>query len=177
MAIRRKIQIIKINNRKDVDDIGNLLNPKLDYVFKRIFGYVGNENITKSLLNSILNVKIEKLTLDVNPILEKDLFDDKIGILDIKAKLNDETLCDIEMQIVDKKDIEKRVLFYWSKLYSQELKSGSNYSSLKKTIIILFVDYELESLKLIPKSLTKWQIREETYTRFILTNMLFRSTI
>ena len=35
-----------------------LLNPKLDYVFKRIFGYVGNEEITENLLNSILENKI-----------------------------------------------------------------------------------------------------------------------
>jgi len=51
------------------DIIADLLNPKIDYVFKRIFGYAGNENITKSLLNSILNTKIKNLSLDCNPIL------------------------------------------------------------------------------------------------------------
>jgi len=76
------------------------------------------------------------------------------------------------MQISNRKNIEKRLLFYWSKLYSQEIKSGNTYNKLKKTIIVLFVDYELDNLTNIPKTLTKWQIREENYTNFVLTNML-----
>ena len=41
-----------------------LLNPKSDYVFKRIFGHVGNEEITKELLNSILENKVTEIELD-----------------------------------------------------------------------------------------------------------------
>ena len=63
-----------------------LLNPKLDYVFKRIFGYVGNEEITENLLNSILENKISKIELDKNPILEKDLLNDKIGIFGVPSE-------------------------------------------------------------------------------------------
>ena len=63
-----------------------LLNPKSDYVFKRIFGYTGNEEITKNFLQAITNEKIENIELDCNPITEKNLLDDKVGILDIKAK-------------------------------------------------------------------------------------------
>ena len=32
--------------------IEKLLDPKIDYVFKRIFGHVGNEDITKGLRKS-----------------------------------------------------------------------------------------------------------------------------
>ena len=74
-----------------------LLNPKSDYVFKRIFGYSGNEEITKNFLQAITNEKIEKIELDCNPITEKNLLDDKVGILDIKAKLNDNTNCKNEL--------------------------------------------------------------------------------
>ena len=56
----------------------NLLSPKQDYVFKRIFGYVGNEDITKDLLSSIIDDNITAIELDNNPILEKDLMDDKL---------------------------------------------------------------------------------------------------
>lgn len=152
--------------------IENLLNPKIDYVFKRIFGYNGNEEITKSLLSSILNTKINDITLDCKPILEKDLYDDKIGILDIKAKLNDDTICDVEMQIADRRDIEKRILFYWSKLYSQSINSGDSYSNLQKTIIVLFSDYNLDSLKDIEKCVSKWQLTESDYVKTILTDVL-----
>ena len=65
-----------------------LMVPTNDYVFKRLFGHKGNEEITKGLIKAILKQDIKSITLDENPILEKDLQDDKIGILDIKAKLD-----------------------------------------------------------------------------------------
>ena len=46
-------------------------------------------------------------------------------------------------------------------MYSTSIKSGKDYETLEKTIVILISDYELESLKEIPKYQTKWQIREE----------------
>ena len=154
-------------------NIAELLDPKNDYVFKRIFGHTGNEEITKGLLQSIIPDKIDKIELDSNPITEKDLLDDKVGILDIKAKLNDGNVnCDIEMQVVDQKDIEKRILFYWSKMYIQTLKVGEDYENLKRCIVILITDYDLDKLKEIPEYVTKWKIREEKYSKLVLTNDL-----
>ena len=148
------------------------MNPKIDYVFKRIFGYQGNEEITTALLSSILKKQISNLQLDCNPILEKDLLDDKVGILDIKAKIDDCINCNIEMQVVDKKNIEKRILFYWSKMYNMSIKEGDDYEKLEKSIAILITDYELEGLKEIEKYITKWNIREEEYQKIILTDVM-----
>ena len=153
--------------------IAKLLDPKNDYVFKRIFGHTGNEEITKGLLQSIIPDKIDKIELDSNPMTEKDLLDDKVGILDIKAKLNDGNVnCDIEMQVVDQKNIEKRILFYWSKMYVQTLKVGEDYESLKRCIVILITDYDLEKLKEISEYVTKWKIKEEKYSKLVLTKDL-----
>lgn len=85
--------------------------------------------------------------MDNNTILKKDLFDDKVGVLDIKAKIDNCINCDIEMQVVDKNDIERRIVFYWSRSYSRSIKAGKDYSELEKTIVILITDYELDSLK------------------------------
>ena len=76
------------------------------------------------------------------------------------------------MQLVDEKNIEKRILFYLSKMYTQNLKQSHNYSELNKYISILFIDFELDRLKEIPKYLTKWNIREETYGKIKLTEVL-----
>ncbi len=154
-------------------NIAKLLDPKNDYVFKRIFGHSGNEEITKNLLQSIIPDKIDKIELDSNPITEKDLLDDKVGILDIKARLNGGNVnCDIEMQVVDQKDIEKRILFYWSKMYIQTIEAGEDYEKLKRCIVILLTDYDLETFKKIPEYTTKWKIREEKYPKLVLTNVL-----
>ena len=149
-----------------------LLNIKTDYVFKRIFGREGNEQITKNFLSCILGEKVSDIELEKNPILEKDLMDDKVGILDIKAEINKNTNVDIEMQIIDKKNSAKRILFYCSKLFIKSLKSGKDYNSLKKTISILIADYELDGLKEVCKYITKWNIREEDYSKIILTDAM-----
>ena len=158
-------------NRKEVRSI-KLLNIKTDYVFKRVFGYKGNEQITKNFLSCILGQKVSDIELEKNPILEKDLIDDKVGILDIKAEINKSTNVDIEMQIIDKKNSAKRILFYCAKLFIRSLKSGKDYNSLKKTISILIADYELDELKEVRKYLTKWNIREEDYSKIILTDAM-----
>ena len=109
-----------------------LLNIKTDYVFKRVFGHIGNEDITKNFLSCILRQEVSNIELEKNTILEKDLIDDKIGILDIKAEINNNTNVDIEMQIIDKKNSAQRILFYCAKLFTKSLKSGKDYNSLKK---------------------------------------------
>ena len=151
--------------------IGKLLNPKSDYVFKRIFGHVGNEEITKCLLEAILEKEVTDVELDNNKILEKNLLDDKVGILDIRAKINKNINCNIEIQLLDRKDIEDRLLFYWSKMFISGIKEGENYKTSKKTIVIVFTDYEIERLKDIKEYATKWNIKEKN-AEMILTEKL-----
>lgn len=76
------------------------------------------------------------------------------------------------MQVVDHKNIEKRILFYCAKLFTSSLKSGSDYSTLEKSISILITNYELENHKDIQKYITKWNLREETYPMHILTDTM-----
>lgn len=152
--------------------MSKLLDMKNDYVFKRIFGHIGNEEITAGLLSSILDRNVSNLKLDNNPILEKDLLDDKVGILDIKAKIDNNINCDIEMQVLDQKNIEKRLLYYWSKMYEKSIKSGKDYIDLEKSIEILIIDFELDRTNKVEKYLTKWHIREENYPQIILTDVM-----
>ena len=70
-----------------------------------MFGYTGNEEITKGLLNAILKEKVTDVSLNCNTILEKDLYDDKLGILDIRAKLNNTEDIKKEMKLLYEKNI------------------------------------------------------------------------
>ncbi|MCI8833474.1 MAG: Rpn family recombination-promoting nuclease/putative transposase [Clostridia bacterium] len=138
-----------------------------------MFGYVGNEEITKGLISSIIqDIEITNIELDLKEITSQDLKDDKFGILDIRAELNNSIKCNIEMQIIDRKDIENRIMFYWSKLYGESIKVGERYINAKRTIIILFTDYEIKGHEKIKKYISKWQIREEEYKEIILTKNL-----
>ena len=124
------------------------------------------------LLNSILKEKVSSIELNCNTILERDVFDDKLGILDIRAKINNNMDCNIEMQVVDQNNIEKRILFYLSKMYSSNIKKSKNYNEMNKCISILFTDFEIKNFKNIHKYITKWNLREEKYVNIVLTDAI-----
>ena len=107
-----------------------------DYVFKRIFGKAGNEDILKDLLMSILEIPIQKIEVMKDVYLERDIEDNKLGILDIKATLNDDTIANIEMQVRDEHNMIDRSLYYWANLYSNSLYKTQDYIENKKTIVI-----------------------------------------
>ena len=91
-------------------DIQRIITPKNDVVFKRIFGKRGNEEILKSFLESILDLKISDLTLDCNTEILPEISSGKLSRVDVLARLSDGTLVDIEIQTKEKGFKEKRCL-------------------------------------------------------------------
>ena len=144
--------------------------PKMDIVFQAIFGEVGSENITKDFLEKILKRKIEKISLDKNPILRRELKDDKLGVLDIVTELDGKEKCNIELQLIDKNNIIERMLYYWSKMYTRQIKAGDDYNKLEKTIVILIADFNIKGLEKVEYHST-WKIIEaNSVKKLILTD-------
>ena len=136
------------------------LYPKNDFIFKRLFGSEGNEDITKNLISNIIGYEIKSLQLK-NPYLLREHNEDKEEILDIKAMLNEDIQCDIEIQVGNNHDVEKRLLDSWSKMYRQSIGKGKEYKDMKKTIIIFITLFDVDNLKMIREYKTKWCILEE----------------
>ena len=155
-----------MENKKELLKVTN------DYVFKRIFGQKGNEDITRGFLRAVTKVEYNNIDLEDTPILERDLIENKMGILDVKVVANKENNIDMEMQVTKSEYIAERILWYWSKLYAGSIEKGEGYNSTKKAICILIADFKLEKLKEIEKYHTKWNIREEEYKNIILTDRL-----
>ena len=143
--------------------------PTNDYVFKRIFGKTGNEELTMNFLEAITNNEYEKIKLDDTPILEAEVVKGKMGILDIKISAEKENI-DIELQVTKETDIADRMLWYWSKLFVNTIRGGEEYGKTKRTICILLADFNVEKLKNIKEFHTKWKIIEEKYKETILTD-------
>ena len=112
-----------------------LLDPKIDIVFKQIFASEGNEALLISLINSTLSEEdyIDSVTIINAKNLQRFVVD-KLSEIDIKAKCRDGRLINIEMQIGAGAHYEKRALYYWSRLYNQQLEQGGKFHTLKKTI-------------------------------------------
>lgn len=112
-----------------------------DIVFKRFFSKQETNNILRNLLESILNIKIKKV-LVINPKLPKNIYDTKDGILDIKVEIDDNIICDIFMQLENKKSICQEYVNYMPKILSKELQFIDKYNSIKKVIIINIMNFE-----------------------------------
>ncbi|MGI9860815.1 Rpn family recombination-promoting nuclease/putative transposase [Moorella naiadis] len=139
------------------------LNPKNDFLFKKLFSSPGNEDLLIDLLNTILKPAAEKRINQVtvlNPIKARDHQKDKEAIMDILARANDGTLMTIEIQVADEHDMQKRAIYYWSVVFASQMLIGMQYSELQKTISINILDYVF--LKQTQKYHTVFHLREET---------------
>ena len=145
------------------------LLPKNDVVFQTLFTR-GTDNITKALLEDILKIKINKIDLDKSKDLLNDNMRSKNGRLDVRAELNGNIDCDIEMQLVPHEKMLERFLYYWAKMYTANIKQGEGYSTLKKAISIIILDAEIPLLEKIPKAHTEWRITEKNSEKIILTD-------
>ena len=145
-----------------------LLDPKNDVVFQMLFL---KDNLAKGLLENILSDNITSLRVDVNKQLLGNTPEDKIGIVDLRAVINEEIECEIEMQMFYFKNFIPRFLDYWSKLYSGQLKKGDNYELLHKAVSIAIINQNIPNLKEL-QAHTIWHIREDGNHRKILTNNL-----
>ena len=112
-----------------------------DIVFKRVFSREGNEDILKSLLEAILDKPIQQVIVK-NPELPSNLYDSKAGVLDVKVEIDKNIICDIEMQVQNLKNIDKRSTYYMAVLESEELKKGEEYKEAKSTIVINLLNFE-----------------------------------
>ena len=148
-----------------------LLSPKLDVVFQALFGEVGSERITKKFLEAILDKKLEEVDLSRNIVLRRENPRDKMGILDVLVKINQEEYCNVEMQMVEKDNLIERILYYWSRIYGRNLNGSDDYIALKRTIGVLIVNFEIKKLKELGYH-SKWKIIEEKERKLILTEHL-----
>ncbi|GBF76791.1 hypothetical protein PA598K_05283 [Paenibacillus sp. 598K] len=124
----------------------DLLDPKNDFVFKRIFGSEENKDILLAFLNRTFMEAGEPPLTEIvllNPYTDKDSPRDKQSIFDIQAKTAEGKLINVEMQLFNKYDNEKRTLFYWSKQYSGQLEEGQSYKKLKKCVTINILNFTI----------------------------------
>ncbi len=119
-----------------------LMSPRNDFAFRLLFGDPNNSDILLDLLNAILPDDHFQSVVCTDPHL---LIPDtkKECILDIKALSDSGVHVDIEMQVLNLKSMEKRSLFYWAKMYLDQLNRGRSYHELKRTIVISILDYML----------------------------------
>ena len=127
-------------------EINPELKMKSDIMFKAFYGRKENEEFLQDFLEAVLEekIKIKKVMHDVR--LEQLAKEQKFGILDLGVELEDGEFINVEIQIKNYKNIEKRTTFYACKKLIEQLGPGEDYRQLKPTIIIAILDYSFIKL-------------------------------
>jgi predicted transposase/invertase (TIGR01784 family) len=122
------------------------IDPKVDYAFKHLFGRDATRPLLIDVLDSVLDPApghaIRDLEL-LNPFNPKETADDKLSVLDVKARDQSGRQFNVEMQMLAFRHFERRVLYYWSRLYQHQLHKGQDYLELKPTLSVTFLDHVL----------------------------------
>ncbi|MDR3176901.1 MAG: Rpn family recombination-promoting nuclease/putative transposase, partial [Desulfovibrio sp.] len=112
-------------------------------MFRKIFGE--NLNVLKDFLKAVLDLPAEdykNLTV-VDPNLDREYIEDKLGILDVKVTTGSGKVVDIEVQVKQQRSIWKRMQFYTSKMLVEQVKIGYQYDRITRAISILIADFVL----------------------------------
>ncbi|MCD8217153.1 MAG: Rpn family recombination-promoting nuclease/putative transposase [Clostridiales bacterium] len=125
--------------KKNTDD-NFIMLPIVDFCFKEL---MQNAKVRQGFIASLLAVKPETVeeTELLPTILPQEYEDDKQGILDVRVKLVDGTQMDFEMQVASFDYWEKRILFYLSRMYTEQLKKGESYEKLQKCVHVSILDF------------------------------------
>jgi predicted transposase/invertase (TIGR01784 family) len=148
----------------------NRLNPLNDYIFKRLM------EETESLivfLNSVLSAKDQQrlVSLEIidNKELTGELISDKTSRLDVWAKTADGMQINIEVQLTNQHNMDKRTIFYWGKLFLDGIKQGEDYRNLVKVITVNILDFEYLKLD---RFHTKYHLWEDEEKQYMLTDLI-----
>jgi predicted transposase/invertase (TIGR01784 family) len=139
---------IKTNESGDAllkNEIPKILSPLMDVIFKLLMGTEGSKDLLTDFLLAVLNIspdELEGITI-ANPFLLQEYKGDKLGILDVKLKLKTGKVINIEVQVDPMPFMESRILFYVSKLITEQIGESEQYGKIKRVISIIITDHQL----------------------------------
>ena len=122
------------------------LDVKTDYAFKKVFGSAESKPILISFLNALIGFPKEREVTDlviVDPYQIPMLQGMKDTYVDVKATLADGRKVIIEMQVLNVKGFEQRILYNAAKSYSRQLQEGEDYTLLNPVIALTLTDFTL----------------------------------
>jgi predicted transposase/invertase (TIGR01784 family) len=120
------------------------IDPKVDYAFKKVFGTEANVDLLQDLLEAVLGFPLSTVEI-INPFNDKDTADDKLSILDVKARDVGGRWFNVEMQTQSHAAIRSRKLYSWSQIYADQLVEGQDFTELRPAYSICFLDARMFS--------------------------------
>lgn len=114
-----------------------------DFAFKRIFGQEDTKDILAAFLTDVLGFVVSDDIELENTEISPEYVRDKASRLDITARIGGKEKINVEIQLINEHNIDKRTLYYWGKYYVRDLGEGEDYGKLIKTISIILTGYDV----------------------------------
>ena len=162
------------------------IKPTVDFVFKKVFGSPENIPVLIGLLNAILKLAHPIVHVELlNPFSYQEFGDDKLVVLDIRARDSVGRWLNIEMQVTVFAGLLQRLVYYACTMYVDQLEPGQSYTDLRSAISICLLNKKLfrddaiphyrfrladpehdmevsDSIEVHTVELTKYNLQEET---------------
>src|SRR5699024_10319798 len=124
----------------------SLIDMKIDYAFKQLFGDQKNKDITVVFLNAILQKTGRKRIKDIsfsNTESGGEHRDDKQSRLDLLVVTESNESIHVEIQFTNKYNMIKRSIYYWSGIYRDQMRKGMGYQELLPVLTINILNFDL----------------------------------
>jgi len=151
----------------------DLLDPKNDYVFKRLFGE--HPPLLVSLINDLRPDLPAILAVDIlNPGINAEELYGKYIILDLLARDEAGNDYNIEIQVRHYGHWHQRALYYLARMLSQQLGQGEDYGLLRAAVGIHLLDFDLFTATAEQRQQAHWrfEMRDQAQPAVGLGNLL-----
>ena len=122
------------------------INPMNDVLFKFIFGKEERKGITIDFLNAVLEESLEHPIKDICFTQTEQVPQDDGGKLtrfDVACELDSGEMIDVEVQVINYQNMQRRTLYYWSQMYLTGILSGEDYAELRPAITINILAFNI----------------------------------
>ena len=123
-------------------------NPMNDVLFKFIFGKEERKGITIDFLNAVLEESLEHPIKDIRFTQTEQVPQDDGGNLtrfDVACELDSGEMIDVEVQVINYQNMQRRTLYYWSQMYLTGILRGEDYAELRPAITVNILAFSLLS--------------------------------
>ncbi len=125
-----------------MSDSAVLLDPKNDYVFKRLF--VERLDLLTDLVNVVRgDVEPLRVVEVLNPRITPEEIAGKEIVLDVRAQDALGRVINVEIQVQGHSDYPSRALFYIARAFVEQIGQGENYGGLRSVIGVNLLDFVL----------------------------------
>ena len=149
------------------------LNPLNDYLFLKLMGEEGDEEQCLAFLNAVLGSKSKKPVKLIKILENKTFFAEVIGekssTLDVRVETDIGAKINIEVQLKDLHNMEKRTLLHWGREFTKGISAGDDYKDLPKVITINIVNFDNIKLEDFHTCFHLW---EDEHSDYLLTDVL-----